>query len=88
MIQTTDALVKNIHEPPHFHANVFHRNAGALLDELYLGHPEQDKKNSPIFVLFLDTKIQQNNITSRSLMSLFLTTMRAFDYDATDISKK
>lgn len=49
---------------------------------------EQDEEKVPKFALILGTKSQQTRTTSHTIMSLVIVTIRPFEHDVTDKSKK
>lgn len=59
-----------------------------FFDELHACQLEQDKEKLSTSSLLLDTKIQQIKIISHSMMFQFISTMRSFDHDAMDESKR
>lgn len=88
MVQATDTFVRNIHKPTSFHAHHFYHHAIALLDELHVRHMKHNKERFPAFTLFLQTKIQQTRNMTHTIMTLFITTMRHYNYDTMDKSNK
>lgn len=88
VIETDDALVNNDQKTAPFHENSFRRHARAPLDELHACHLEQDQEKFPSFSSFLETKIQQLKLISHSIMCLFISTTRTFDYNAGNKSEK
>lgn len=84
IFQADDEFGENDYMLDPFHLNFFYRHVRALLGELYIRHFEHGKQKFPSFTLFLDTHIKQTKIISNSTMSLFISTTRPFDYNASD----
>lgn len=82
--EAADALIKNDHKPAGFHSNLYYGHARTLLNELHFCLLHQDQMRFPVFALFLDNKIQQAKNIFHFTISLFMTIMLPFDYDARD----
>lgn len=87
MIQAADSSSKSDHRMAPFHNRAFYRHSNALLNELNAPHVKQNGEMFPSFATFLDTKFRQTEIITHSILSLFVTTMRPFDYNERDKSK-
>lgn len=87
-IWAADTFVKTDHNTAPLHDSFPHRRAKALLDELHLHYLQQDKEKLSIFALFVDTKIPRTKTIFHSIITLFMSTMHLFIYDANDRSKK
>lgn len=88
MIAAAKEFVGNGRKAARFHTNTRYRHAKDLFDELRTRHAEEDKEQSFIFVLFLQTRIQQAKLVSISVTSLFFSTMNSVDYEAEGKLKK
>lgn len=80
IIQTGEAILNNSHKPASFVTSSSKRGGRVLLVVLHAHHLEHDKGKFPTFALFRDTKIKQMKISHYSVMSLFISAMRSFDY--------
>lgn len=81
-------IVKCAHEPLPLHSNASCSSARVILDETYTHHSKQRKEQLSSFALFVETKLQQTKLTSRSILSLCTSAFRSFDYNMRDRSKK
>lgn len=59
-----------------------------MLDNLHVRGLEQDQEKSSFFALFLHSKVDQSKLISHSSASLFISTIRPFNYNARERSKK
>lgn len=81
MIQAADVLFKNDGNPALFHETSFHKLANDIHDGPHVQQLEQHEENFPTFAVFLETMIQQTKIMFHITMSLFITSMRPYDYN-------
>lgn len=82
MIQAADLFVKNNNSPSSFQANFFLIDAEVRLQRLPVCDLNQDQEKFMSYALFPDTNVQQTEIIFHSILSLLISTMRPFDYDA------
>lgn len=87
MILAADAFIKNDHETAPFHANHFYRQTTSYFDELYICYLEREEERFPSFALYLDTKIQKTKIIFNDIVSLPISIIRSFHYNAMENSK-
>lgn len=80
LIETGDEFVKNEHSSIPYHEKSFNRQAGTLYNVLHARRVEQNKGKFPTSALFLDTMIQKTKIIALYVLSLFIGTMRLFDF--------
>lgn len=78
MIQAADKFSINDQKPMFFHAGAFYRHTRALLDEVHVPHLEQGEEKFSISALFVQTKIQQSQNITYTIMDTFITTRCPF----------
>lgn len=88
MNQAVDAFDKSDPKPPLFHTNPFYKYTEGFLERLHVRYLEKEQENFPVFALFLDTKIHRTKKISHSSMSLLITTMPSFHYNANNKANK
>lgn len=88
MIRATGAIVKNNHSLFLFHTSSFCRDNKSLLDGLHVWHLEHNKEWFSIYVMFLDTKIQETRRVSSANMSFFSELTHPHDHETVEKSEK
>lgn len=82
------AVVKNDHKRAFLHFNFFYKHPRALLHDNFAHHLLQGKEKRSTSAWSFNSKSQETRVICYSSLSVLVSTMRPFDYNARDESKK